>query len=361
MPKKILFIGSFSLPKNGFYGGVHQATTSLAYSLRKEGYEIVELDTTIKDISKTGVFRRLPSLFTRMLKFSTKIVKNRKAETLLVFVSAGNSYLDKLIPISIAKSFGIKIIVFPRSGLVVRDLNKNIYRKIVRFTLNKADFVICQSKYWKEVFLKLSIPSKKLIIIENWLEDQSIKISENLSVTQFHKDQQSFKMVFLSRIEKEKGMDDLILLADQLKKQNVDFLIDVYGAGSYLEVFLKETEEKNLSSYIFYKGWLSPDQKLQLLNNYHLTIFPSRTEGYPNSILDFILAKIPIIAYDIPAISHVFSDALEYYKTNEDLVEKVGEVLEYFDSYQYKILDLNRRILKQNAIETAVCKIKELI
>src|SRR5690554_5713195 len=103
MKDKVLFIGSFIKPKNGSYGGVLFASTSLRDKLINEGYKVVELDTTLKDISVTKVSKRFGNIFLRQLKFLYRILTTRKAKTLLVFVSAGNSYIDKLPSIFLAK------------------------------------------------------------------------------------------------------------------------------------------------------------------------------------------------------------------------------------------------------------------
>lgn len=87
MSNKILFIGSFNKPKNGHYGGVYFASTTLRDGLTKEGYQIVEMDTTLKDIAETRVYKRLPNIITRQFKFLFLILFNCKAKYIFVFLS----------------------------------------------------------------------------------------------------------------------------------------------------------------------------------------------------------------------------------------------------------------------------------
>src|SRR5690606_28223679 len=105
---------------------------------------------------------------------------------------------------------------------------------------------------------------------------------------------ETFKIVFVSRIEKAKGVDEIIALAQQLRNK-LDFSIYVYGAGRYQKEFIKSIKSNQLEDVIHFKGWLEKEKMLKTINNHHLAIFPSQTEGYPNSLLDYIFAKIPLI------------------------------------------------------------------
>src|SRR5699024_10214481 len=98
MGSKILFIGSFKKPKSGHYGGVYFASTTLRDGLAKEGYQIIEMDTTLKDISETRVHKRLPDIIIRQFRFLYTILFNSKAREFFVFLSGGSSYIDKFTP-----------------------------------------------------------------------------------------------------------------------------------------------------------------------------------------------------------------------------------------------------------------------
>lgn len=63
--RKILFIGSFVLPKNGSFGGVYFASSTIKSSLDKRNIEVIELDTTVEDINKMGLTSRLHKVIFR--------------------------------------------------------------------------------------------------------------------------------------------------------------------------------------------------------------------------------------------------------------------------------------------------------
>ncbi|ERM80687.1 hypothetical protein P872_21525 [Rhodonellum psychrophilum GCM71 = DSM 17998] len=353
--RKILFIGSFNKPINGHYGGVFFASITLRDSLIKSGLEIVEMDTTLKDISIAKVYKRIPSIVFRNFSFLFTIIKNHKSKFIFIFMSKGNSYIDKFPSILLSKVLGKKIIIFPRSGHLIKD-NKNIFYRIFINLIFKLSYkIICQNIFWKDYFLANDIPYQKLVVIENWVEDEKIFNSSKLTPTAFNKKiDKVFKIIFVSRIEKEKGVDDLIFLAKKLQNQ-FNFIINVYGSGSYKDKFLDSISENNLENLVFYKGWLDKSIMLKTINTHHLAIFSSTIEGFPNSLLDYIFSKIPIISSDIPMIHAVGHDSILYFKPGnvDTLTNLVNSI--YFD-YENAIIRADKIFnekLKKNNVDYA--------
>src|SRR5690606_16120611 len=113
---------------------------------------------------------------------------------------------------------------------------------------------------------------------------------------------------------KMKGVDDLLELAKLLKEKNLNYYISIYGAGKYAEEFEKQVAENELQDFITVEGWLSSEKKIKTLNNYHLAIFTSRFEGYPNTLLDFIFSKVPVLATNIDCNKAVGKKYMQYYE-----------------------------------------------
>src|SRR5690554_4903932 len=361
--KNILFIGSFVLPENGHYGGVYFASTTLRDGLAKEGYSIIEMDTTLKDISEIRVYKRLPNILIRQFKFLYTITFNFKAKHILIFLSGGGSYIDKFFPILLAKLLRKRVIIFPRSGHLIRDFNKNKFNFFINRVFKYTDRVVCQSSFWKDYFISKNVNHNKLLVIENWVDDLKIEESKTLDYPKFKgKDKEKFKIVFVSRIEKAKGVDDIISLACKLKGK-LNFAINVYGAGSYQKDFIDGIKSNQVEDVVHFKGWLEKDKMLETINNHHLAIFPSQTEGYPNSLLDYIFAKIPIIASDIPMVQAVGGENIKYFKqgNKDELAEKVLEIVNDYSICLKKAKNLNIEKTKRNNLKNALLKFNSLL
>ncbi len=350
--KKILFIGSFTLPKNGQYGGVYFASTTLRDGLNKVGFQIVEMDTTLKDISETRVHKRMPNIIVRQLKFLLTILFNLNSKYLFVFLSGGGSYVDKFLPILLAKILNKKVVTFARSGHLIRDYKKNKFKIFIKNTFELSDKIICQSTFWKSYFSNLGVKESKLEIIENWVDDEKIYESKNLYYPSYNKDSgESFKIIFVSRIEKAKGVDDIILLANNLKNK-LNFSIHIYGAGSYVNEFENNIKNNHLDGVVQFHGWLEKKNMLKTINTFHLALFSSQIEGYPNALLDYIFAKIPIVASDISMVKAVGSELMSYYKQGnvDDITNKV---LFLSNNYKQAVQDI-RELYDKKSIENSL-------
>jgi glycosyltransferase involved in cell wall biosynthesis len=361
--KKILFIGSFKLPKDRYYGGVYFASTTFRDGLMKEGFQIVEMDTTLKDISETRVHKRLPNIILRQLRFLFTILFNLNSKYLFVFLSGGGSYVDKVLPIFLAKILYKKVVIFARSGHLIRDYKKNKFKFFIKSTLEMSDKIICQSTFWKSYFSSLGVKESKLEIIENWVDDEKISESKNLYYPSYNKDSgESFKIIFVSRIEKAKGVDDIILLANNLKNK-LNFSIHIYGAGSYENEFENNIKDNHLYDVVQFHGWLEKKDMLKTINTFHLAVFSSQIEGYPNALLDYIFAKIPIIASDISMVKAVGSEIMSYYKQGnvDDITNKVLFISNNYQQSVQNIKELYDKKSIYNSLSFSLNKLTNIL
>lgn len=114
---------------------------------------------------------------------------------------------------------------------------------------------------------------------------------------------EEFRLVFMSRIIKEKGLDIVFGLADYFStagtKENCPLSIDFYG-----EIAAKDRLyfEQELQRYgcVCYKGVLEPKDICRTLSGYDALILPTRypTEGVPGAIVDAYMAGLPVFVSD---------------------------------------------------------------
>lgn len=112
--------------------------------------------------------------------------------------------------------------------------------------------------------------------------------------------------VFLSRIEREKGCDDIITAADYLNNNGYKGKFDITFFGkatsivNYQEIFEKQIKEH--PDYLQYKGVLNlkDTSNYNELAKYDVMLFPTYWdgEGFPGVIIDAYIAGLPVIASD---------------------------------------------------------------
>lgn len=163
------------------------------------------------------------------------------------------------------------------------------------------------------------------------------------------KQRDDFRIVFMARIMRQKGIDTIFQLADNISHQSKiknRISIDFYGPISEEdeEYFVAQVEKYEM---VTYQGILLPDDIYKTLNEYDLMVLPTRffTEGFPGTILDAYMSGIPAVATRWENATEFIDDNITGYIVPFENCEK-----EFIDAVM-KLYE-NRDILltmKQNA------------
>ena len=105
------------------------------------------------------------------------------------------------------------------------------------------------------------------------------------------------KLVFMARVQPEKGLGVIFDLDMKLKELKLDNVcIDVYGP--VLDSYKDEFFNKINTSSINYCGVIQPEDIYSVLQRYDIMLFPTKyyTEGFPGTILDAYISGLPVIA-----------------------------------------------------------------
>lgn len=109
------------------------------------------------------------------------------------------------------------------------------------------------------------------------------------------------RCVFMSHINKEKGIEDLIAVSKLLPS---NYTLDIYGE-------IKEDKYRNINfneSGITYHGVVSSEQVLKTLVEYDLLLLPSYREGYPGIIIEAMSVGIPYVSTYAGGIPEIVED-----------------------------------------------------
>jgi glycosyltransferase involved in cell wall biosynthesis len=105
-----------------------------------------------------------------------------------------------------------------------------------------------------------------------------------------------FNIVFVGRVERFKGVFDLLEMAEQLRKDGVTF--EICGGGPVLEELKKACRQRGLEDIVTLHGQLKRPQLLAVYARAHAVILPTRSnfcEGLPQVISEAILMGRPVI------------------------------------------------------------------
>ncbi len=102
------------------------------------------------------------------------------------------------------------------------------------------------------------------------------------------------RVVFCSRLERRKGVDKFINLAETFKNSEIDF--EIYGPdGGELEFVKSEIEKRDLSNVLEYRGSLPSNEVQGMLKKVDLLVLPSKDEPFPMIVLESLAVGTQVL------------------------------------------------------------------
>ena len=362
--QKVLFVGSFkSSSKDGSVGGQMFACNTIMNSKLSEEIEWTLIDTTSDSSIIASLSRRFFKAIKRLFIFCFYIAFKR-FDKILIFTGDGYSFWEKGMMSVLAKSLTkSKVILAPRSGIILNDINKNGYlAKFIKFVLRRVDLVLCQSITWKRYFGALisNVNSDKFIIIENWID---IKPYKDLPI--LHRSiNEPVTILFLSWLDTNKGIYELINATKMLKKHRSDFKVLIAGMGEAYYGVINEIKNESLQDCIELYGWAIGSDKISVLRRSDIFVLPSYFEGFPNSLMEAMAAGKACIATNVGSIPDMITNKVNgliiKQKNAVDLFEKINYLLDN-PEFRTQLSHNARKRMKRNSVEAAILKLKSIL
>tara|TARA_A100001015_G_scaffold197550_1_gene220316 strand:- start:2150 stop:3244 length:1095 start_codon:yes stop_codon:yes gene_type:complete len=224
----------------------------------------------------------------------------------------------------IGKLFNIKIIS-NITGLGYSHLSQNFILKIINkfylLLLKNSNLIIVQNKYDYDFFLKkLRIKSLKII------ESSGIEIKkDNLNQNLFNKNK---KFLMISRILKEKGINEYLEAAKSVKEINPKVKFYLYGQGNN-DTLQAKVQKYHNNKVIIYKNF--SNEIYSIIKKMDCIVLPSYREGSSKTLLEAALLRKPILASDVPGCNNIainnFNAILFKPKNIESLVKAINKFL----------------------------------
>lgn len=289
---RYLFVGSLNRGEPPWGGGA--AKNQILYSRLKNDFQD---DITVFDVSfyrKNKIIGAI-NLLRKILKYD-HIILSVSDETLTM--------LGYIIP----KIIGRKISVFIMGGRICDNLKSTQLNKFLEHSqvvyVETNEMKVCVSKRNSKIPVKL-LPNFRQI--------------PEIPKIEFRPISDEVRLVYLARINKEKGIFRCFEVVNQLNKTdpNRTYYLDIYGGIEMNDEERKKFDSViNSNNNIEYKGILNLQNKSGhiSLSNYHFLLFLTTHpgEGFPGTIIDAMISQVPVIASDWRYNAEILQDDIGY-------------------------------------------------
>lgn len=229
-----------------------------------------------------------------------------------------------LLPLWVAKLLGIKVILSGQCVLWPKNLGKRGLWKVVHaldrgFYRRGADGLISISADITRQIDELTGGSHASIIAfrPHYRREEFDEIPD--ADPSVH----PFRVLFAGRVEENKGIFDVVEIADRLRKESIEPIsFDIAGDGGALAETRRRIAKRNLQSNIHTYGYCEKPRMRQLLHACHMVIIPTKAEmieGFNKVVAESVLSGRPYVTSNLcPAIEYVRDSGIEVHPDQID-------------------------------------------
>ena len=232
--------------------------------------------------------------------------KYRKANLVNEFINSNNNiraiitdHWKSLELLKVENLKKTKTFCLLHSKEINHEIGTSLNKRVINST-NKADFIIANSNFTKNLAIKIGIDSSKINVIFPGIEKP--KIIENDSKINAEKIfGDSFpKIITVSRLDKRKGHDKILMLIKNLKPKFPKIKYISIGFGEEENNLLKLTKELNLKDDVIFLKNIDHNLKIALISQSNLFLMPSRIEK--KSVEGFGISFVEAASYGVGSI-----------------------------------------------------------
>ncbi len=271
---RVLMVG----PDRSVHGGISGVVNNYYEAGLDKKTELCYIGTMVEG----SKLRKLLKAAAAFLEF---LIKLPGYEIVHVNVASDASYYRKSFFIQAAHLFHKKLVIHQHGGdfegFYYRQLNDR-GRKKVKKVLSMGDAFLVLAPAWKEFFGNI-IDKDKITVLPDAIEIPA----------PVDKKYGQYKVLFLGRLCKAKGIGELLSVMPALKKKYPP--LKLYLGGIWEDKELEKLAEQQKDT-VKWLGWVTGEEKKKYLRECDIFVLPSYFEGQSVSLLEAMTYSCAIVA-----------------------------------------------------------------
>jgi len=242
---------------------------------------------------------------------------------------------------------------YPKAASLKEKLYKCLFYSFIKYDCRKAKAVRVMNNQVAAKLLDLGVPESKIKLIPAIYIDLDTFKPMGL--------EKKYDLIFVGRLEKNKGLGLLLETANKLKIRIPDFKLLIVGDGKL------KIENWNLQNNVLLYGYAKDSHEIaRLLNESKILVMPSYNEGGPRVVVEAMACGVPVLATPVGIVADIIEDGRSGRIIDwdaRDIAEKARSLLDNnleYEKYRKAGMEMSGRFEKKSAIKNYALKIQNL-
>ncbi len=167
-----------------------------------------------------------------------------------------------------------------------------------RWAAKRMSKIVCVSESVRRWAIQTEgMDREKLLVISNGVETS--ESNDGVPWEDFGIPEQARKLLFVGRLEPQKGIDKLVALAEQFLPME-DWHLVIVGEGPLGQTLRHKALESTFSRRFHFVGWQANPRAW--MRSSDLLLLPARYEGMPNVVLEAMAEGRCVVATDVEGV-----------------------------------------------------------
>jgi glycosyltransferase involved in cell wall biosynthesis len=243
-------------------------------------------------------------------------------------IDAHYVYPDGFAAVLLGLLFRKPVVVSARGSDINLFKDFPLIRRLLRYTLMKADGVIAVSQALKDAIRRLGVPGEKVAVIPNGVDPLKFSpLPKEESCKRLGLPDQKI-ILSVGRLTCNKGFDVLVRAFKILleKFQACPLSLVIVGEGAFRKQLEEMISSAHLSQRVHLVGAVPHEELALWYNAADIFCLASSQEGYPNVLLESLACGTPVVATSVGGIPEIIhSDAIGFLTERDewDIAEKL--------------------------------------
>jgi L-malate glycosyltransferase len=282
--------------------GKSSHTHKWAMYYKKQGIDVTVVtfqDHYSEQNAKDVPTRILPKLLPGKLSYLSsvfalkKILKEIKPDILHAHFASSYGFVGALTHFHpyFVSVWGTDIYQFPKRN--------KLNRKIIEFTLSKADIVCSTSKI-------MARETEKYVNKQIKVTPFGVDLSLFYPIP--HPPRQKFKIGIAKGLEDKYGFKDLFNVFSNLRKKFHDIELVIIGNGPRLHDYKKICKDLGIENSTKFSGQVANTEVPNLIRDLDLVVLPSYEDSFGVTAIEAMACSVPVVAYNADGLKEVMLD-----------------------------------------------------